>query len=253
MTAPIAYSGFPSAPSFLGTTRSRSASSAVATSQPIRTPPLGMAKTKGLSDKSFSPNFSLTAAASVLPASRRSTYNVLANWGRAYPLTACGGFKHLRRTQTDMVRRVQISVVGFDADSCTDVARDAAYRVGRAIAREGGTVICGGLGGVMEAASKGARDAGGLSVAILPSADSAQANGYCDLVVATGLGWSRDFVVAYSGDGMVVVGGGAGTLIETAAAYQASKPIVAVKGTGGVADAWAGRYIDVRRTRMILG
>jgi hypothetical protein len=50
-----------------------------------------------------------------------------------------------------------------------------------------------------------------------------------------------------------VVGGGGGTLIETAAAYQASKPIVAVKGTGGVADAWAGRYIDDRRTKMILG
>jgi uncharacterized protein (TIGR00725 family) len=152
-----------------------------------------------------------------------------------------------------MVRRVQISVVGFDADSCTEVARDAAYRVGRAIAREGGTVVCGGLGGVMEAASRGARDAGGPAVGIVPSADSAQANEYSDFVVATGLGRSRNFVVAYSGDAMIVVGGGAGTLIEAAAAYQAAKPIVAVKGTGGVADAWAGRYLDERRTVMVLG
>jgi uncharacterized protein (TIGR00725 family) len=151
-----------------------------------------------------------------------------------------------------MVRRVQISVVGFDDDSCTEVARDAAYRVGKAIATEGATVVCGGLGGVMEAASKGAHEAGGSSMAIVPSADLAQANRYCDFVVATGLGKSRNFVVAYSGDAMVVVGGGAGTLIEAAAAYQAAKPIVAVKGTGGVADAWAGRYLDDRRTCKVL-
>jgi len=142
--------------------------------------------------------------------------------------------------------------VGFDDDSCTDVARDAAYRVGKAIAKEGGTVVCGGLGGVMEAASKGALDAGGHSVGILPSADSAQANTYCDCIVSTGLVRARNFVVAYSGDAMVVVGGGAGTLTEAAAAYQAGKPIVAVKGTGGVADAWAGKYIDERRTSKVL-
>jgi uncharacterized protein (TIGR00725 family) len=142
-----------------------------------------------------------------------------------------------------MARRVQISVVGFNDDSCTEAARDAAYRVGKAIAEEGGTVVCGGLGGVMEAASKGALDAGGHSVGIVPSADSSQANGYCDFVVATGLGRSRNFLVAYSGDAMVVVGGGAGT---------PDKPIVAVRRTGGVADEWAGRFMDERRTRMML-
>jgi uncharacterized protein (TIGR00725 family) len=152
-----------------------------------------------------------------------------------------------------MTRRVQISVVGFDADACTEDARKAAYRVGRAIAKEGGIVVCGGRGGVMEAASKGARDAGGHSMCIIPSADSNEANRYCEFVVATGLGKARNFVIAYSGDAMVVVGGGAGTLTEAAAAYEVAKPIVAVKGTGGVADEWAGRYLDDRRTRMILG
>ncbi len=151
-----------------------------------------------------------------------------------------------------MARRVQISVVGYDDDSCTDVARDAAYRVGKAIAKEGGTLVCGGLGGVMEAASKGAFEAGGHAVGIIPSADSAQANRYCDCVVSTGMGRSRNFLVAYSGDAMVVVGGGAGTLSEAAAAYQEGKPIVAVKGTGGVADEWAGRYIDERRRSKVL-
>ncbi|MDA4117429.1 MAG: TIGR00725 family protein [Thaumarchaeota archaeon] len=151
-----------------------------------------------------------------------------------------------------MGRRVQISVVGNNSDSCTQVAYDAAYRVGRAIAAQGGVVVCGGLGGVMEAASKGARDAGGLCIGIIPSADSSQANKYCDFVIATGLGKSRNFLVAYSADAVVVVGGGAGTLIEAAAAYQASKPVVAVKGTGGVADAWAGKYLDDRRTKRIM-
>jgi len=152
-----------------------------------------------------------------------------------------------------MVRRVQISVVGFDADSCTEVAREAAYKVGRAIAREGGTVVCGGLGGVMEAASRGAMDAGGRSVGIIPSSDADEANKYCEVVIATGLGRTRNFVVAYSGDGMIVVGGGAGTLSEVAAAYEVAKPIVTVRGTGGVADEWAGRYLDARRTRLIGG
>ena len=60
-----------------------------------------------------------------------------------------------------VLRRLQISVVGFNEDSCTEVARDAAYKVGKAMAEEGTTVVCGGLGGVMEAACKGAREAGG--------------------------------------------------------------------------------------------
>ena len=159
----------------------------------------------------------------------------------------------MRPMTLDMGRGVQISVVGFDADSCTEVAREAAYRVGRAIAREGATVVCGGLGGVMEAASKGARDEGGHSVGVIPSSDSDQANRYCEFVVATGMGKSRNFVVAYSGDAMIVVGGGAGTISEVAAAYQVSKPIVTVKGTGGIADEWAGKYLDDRRTMLIIG
>lgn len=147
---------------------------------------------------------------------------------------------------------MQISVVGYDADSCTKAAYDAAYRVGRAVASKDAVVICGGLGGVMEAACKGAHDAGGVSVGIVPSGDPGQANRYCDFVVATGLGHARNFLVAYSGDAMVVVGGGAGTLIEAAASYQVGKAVVAVKGTGGVADEFAGKYVDGRQTQRVL-
>ena len=148
---------------------------------------------------------------------------------------------------------MQISVVGYNSDSCTKAAYDAAYRVGREVARMGGVVVCGGLGGVMEAACKGAREAGGISLGIVPSGDPGQANDYCDFVVATDLGHSRNFLVAYSADAMVVVGGGAGTLIEAAAAYQEGKAVVTVRGTGGVADEYAGRFLDGRKKRKVLG
>lgn len=151
-----------------------------------------------------------------------------------------------------MTRRAHVSVIGFN-NSCTEVARSAAYDVGRAIARRGGIVVCGGLGGVMEAACRGAHDEGGLSVGIIPSANSGEANRYCDVVIPTGLGWSRDFLVANSGDAVVVVGGGAGTLTEVAAAYQMGKRIVAVRGTGGVADEWVGRHIDERKRGKVIG
>lgn len=149
-------------------------------------------------------------------------------------------------------RRTQISVAGYNADSCTKAAYDAAYLAGKTVAASGCVVVCGGLGGVMEGACKGVREAGGESIGILPSADPKDANPYCSFVVATGLGRARNFLVAYSGDAMVVIGGGAGTLIEAAAAYQAGRPVVAVKGTGGVADEIAGKYLDGRRTRRIL-
>jgi uncharacterized protein (TIGR00725 family) len=92
-------------------------------------------------------------------------------------------------------------------------------------------------------------------VGIVPSDDSGEANEYCDVVVATGLGKARNFLVALTGDALVVVGGGAGTLSEVAAAYQARKPIVAVRGTGGVADAWAGQRLDERKAgrKVIAG
>jgi uncharacterized protein (TIGR00725 family) len=161
-------------------------------------------------------------------------------------------FKGLMETARGM-RRAQVAVAGYNADTCTKEAYEAAYRVGRAVAAKGGVVVCGGLGGVMEAACKGAREAGGTALGILPSAELGDANAYCDLVVATGLGHGRNFLVAYSGDAMVVVGGGAGTLIEAAAAHQAGKTVVTVRGTGGMADELVGRRLDSRRASRILG
>jgi uncharacterized protein (TIGR00725 family) len=105
----------------------------------------------------------------------------------------------------------------------------------------------------MEAASHGAKDAGGLVVGIIPQDEKDEANAYCDAVIATGLGFARDFVTAYSADAVIVVEGGAGTLIEIAAAYQKKIHVIAVKGSGGTADRAVDSYLDDRRIEMVLG
>ncbi|MGA2461922.1 MAG: TIGR00725 family protein [Candidatus Bathyarchaeia archaeon] len=152
-----------------------------------------------------------------------------------------------------MVRRKQILVIGFGRDHCPDAASQAAYKVGAEVARRGALLLTGGLGGVMEAASRGAKEAGGFVIGIIPQDNKDEANPFCDAVVATGIGFARDFVTANSADAIVVVGGGAGTMIEIAAAYQKRIPIVAIKGTGGVADRLVNTYLDDRKVEVILG
>jgi len=150
------------------------------------------------------------------------------------------------------LRRRQILVVGYNRDACTENALKTAYEVGLEIARAGIVLITGGLGGVMQAASRGAKEGGGLVVGIIPHGDKTEANSFCDVVIATGIGYARDFVTASSADAVIVVGGGAGTLIEVAAAYQKHIPIIAVKGTGGVADQYGNGYIDDRQTERVI-
>ena len=152
-----------------------------------------------------------------------------------------------------MARRRQILVIGFGKDHCPELAYRAAYDVGVEIAKHGAVLLTGGLGGVMEAASRGAKDSGGLVVGIIPQDDKRAANDFCDVVIATGLGFARDFLTAYSADAIIIVGGGAGTMIEAAAAYQKKIPIVALKGTGGAADRYADTYLDDRKAERILG
>ncbi len=104
-----------------------------------------------------------------------------------------------------------------------------AEEAGRLIARRGATLVCGGLGGVMEAASKGAKSEGGLTVGILPHNDSKEANQYIDIPVATGLGIGRNVIIARTADALIAVGGEYGTLSEIAFALQMGKPIVGIK------------------------
>jgi len=129
----------------------------------------------------------------------------------------------------------------------------AAHAVGRGIAEAGAALVSGGTSGVMEAASRGARDAGGLTIGVLPGMDRAEANPFVDVALATGLGTARNLIYPRGCDAVVMVGGGAGTLNELTIAYQAGTPVIVVTGSGGWADRIRpvlvdGRYLDERRT-----
>ena len=105
-------------------------------------------------------------------------------------------------------------------------AVDAAREVGRILAQRGAFVLTGGLGGVMEGASRGAREAGGRTIGILPGRDRSAGNPYLDVAVATGLGEARNALVARSADALIAVGGSWGTLSEMALAARDGKRVV---------------------------
>lgn len=150
------------------------------------------------------------------------------------------------------MRKLQIAVIGYNKDRCSDVARDVAYSVGKEIALAGAVLVCGGLGGVMESACRGAKENGGTAIGIIPQEEFSYANEYCDIVICTGIGYARDFVVASSADGIIAVGGGVGTLIEMGVGYMTKKTIVAMAGSGGVADMYGGKYLDERNRVPII-
>jgi uncharacterized protein (TIGR00725 family) len=102
----------------------------------------------------------------------------------------------------------------------------AAAEVGRLLAERGAVVVCGGRGGAMEAACRGAKKAGGLTVGILPGSDRSEANPYVDVVLPTGLGEARNALVVGAADVVIAIGGGYGTLSEIALALQARKRVI---------------------------
>lgn len=107
-----------------------------------------------------------------------------------------------------------------------------AEEVGRRLAEAGVTVVCGGLGGVMEAASRGAAQAGGEAIGIVPGISAGDANPYCTHVVASAIGWARNLAVVASGDAVIAVGGEWGTLSEIGHARTFDKAVVALRSWG---------------------
>jgi uncharacterized protein (TIGR00725 family) len=126
-----------------------------------------------------------------------------------------------------MTQRVQISVIGA-SEGAKEILRDA-EAVGRGIAEAGAVLVCGGLTGVMEAASKGASEAGGTVIAVLPTLSPADANQYVTHAVATGTGHARNLAVVASGEAVIAVGGEWGTLSEIAYARKLGRPVVAIQ------------------------
>jgi hypothetical protein len=125
-----------------------------------------------------------------------------------------------------MTREAYIAVVGPSAGTPAELAIGEA--VGRRIAEEGAVLVCGGMGGVMEAAAGGCADAGGRSVGILPTESRLEANPYLTVAVATGMGEGRNAIVVRTADAVIAVHGEWGTLSEIALALKMGKPVVGI-------------------------
>ncbi|HEY3364219.1 MAG TPA: TIGR00725 family protein [Symbiobacteriaceae bacterium] len=148
---------------------------------------------------------------------------------------------------------VRIGVIGQYGSLSPEVAT-LAYTVGREIALRGGILFSGGRDGVMEAASRGAKEAGGLTVGILPGDDVSEGNPWLDVPITTGLGFDfRSNILIHSVDAVIMVAGGNGTLGELSTAYLNRKPSVVLTPSGGwsarIQEAlYDRRYLDERRS-----
>ncbi len=146
-----------------------------------------------------------------------------------------------------VARRKIVAVVG-NAEASPDI-HTAAEELGRRLVEAGFRLASGGLGGVMQAASKGAHAASnyreGDVVGLIPGDDPDSANAWVDIVIPTNLGYARNLLLVSMADAVVAVGGGAGTLTEIAMAWQLEKPIVALRAPGW-SERLAGTKIDER-------
>jgi uncharacterized protein (TIGR00725 family) len=124
-------------------------------------------------------------------------------------------------------RPIQISVIG--GGSAKPEQLEQAGQVGRGIAEAGAVLVCGGMGGVMEAASRGARAVGGVVIGVLPTASPDDGNEHLTHAVATGVGVARNLAVVASGDAVIAVGGEWGTLSEIALARNLGRPVVGIQ------------------------
>lgn len=122
--------------------------------------------------------------------------------------------------------KILIGVIGASNPSILGI--QIAEAVGREIAKHGAVVVCGGLGGVMEAASKGAVEAGGEVVGILPGADKKTANPYVTIPIMTNMGHARNVIIAHTADALIAVEGEYGTLSEAAIGLKLGKRVVSL-------------------------
>jgi uncharacterized protein (TIGR00725 family) len=122
-----------------------------------------------------------------------------------------------------------VAVIG-PGEQATQAETDVARQVGQLLADRGAILVCGGLGGVMAAASEGACDHGGLTIGLLPGRDRAEGNPHLSVVLPTGLGELRNGLVVGVSDAVIAVGGSWGTLSEIALAMRSGKPTVVING-----------------------
>lgn len=153
--------------------------------------------------------------------------------------------------------KITVGVIGKNEqhpnDNVAEHTMAAAEEIGRLVAVRGGVIVTGGRAGVMQAASKGAKQAGGLTIGFLPGMEKSGANPYVDIIFPTGLGRARNLLTARCCDVLIMVGGSTGTLNELTIAYAEARPVVILEGSGGWADRIRGvlhkdRFLDERET-----
>ncbi|MDP9294259.1 MAG: TIGR00725 family protein [Actinomycetota bacterium] len=132
-----------------------------------------------------------------------------------------------------------IAVVGPGRATLEELA--LAEEVGAEVAAAGAVLVCGGLGGVMEAACRGARSRGGQTVGLLPGTDREAANGWVEIAIPTGLGEGRNALIVRAADALVAIGGAWGTLSEIALGLKAGRPVV---GLETWELSWGGRAVE---------
>ncbi len=128
-----------------------------------------------------------------------------------------------------MAQPVYIAVIG--GSEIGPETAGLAREVGRQVAQRGAVLLCGGLGGVMAAAAQGAREAGGVSLGILPDGDRRRANPHLTYTIATNLGHARNILMAHSADALIAVDGSYGTVSEAAIALKLGKPVIGLNVT----------------------
>jgi hypothetical protein len=150
--------------------------------------------------------------------------------------------------------RPYVAVVGPGEASPDEL--EAAETVGRGLADGGAILVCGGLGGVMAAASRGAASAGGLTVGLLPGHDRAAANEWLQVALPTGLGELRNGLIIRAADAVIALGGAYGTLSEVALALKTNVPVIGYRTwpidgveTADSPEAAVGRALEVARSR----
>ncbi len=150
-----------------------------------------------------------------------------------------------------------VGVIGSGAETLENYAAlDFAYQLGAELVKRDYKIVCGGRGGIMEAVAKGAKSVSTKQkidvLCLLPGEDKSAANAYCDVVVPTGMGIMRNFLIARTADILIAISGGSGALSEIAAAWQFGKKVLCVTKFGGWAQKLAGVDLDARTSGLLV-
>jgi uncharacterized protein (TIGR00725 family) len=134
----------------------------------------------------------------------------------------------------------------------SETSMKLAEETGKEIAKKNCILICGGLTGIMESVCKGNSELNGTSVCVIPSNNKDDANKFCSIVIPSGIGFGRNFILVNSADAVILIEGQAGTFIEALASYLQEKPIIALSGSGGTADKVKDSFLDDQKKVQIL-